>query len=183
MRQRLIARQFLPLVLACAQLAPAGAAEVMPEYQVKAAFLYNFVKFVEWPATVAEQRGPVVICVIGKDPFGASLTNVVDGKKVNGRGIEVRKITEVAAAVSCHVLFVSESENARLPEITKAVRVWSVLTVGECPKFIQQGGIVNFLMDGHRVRFQINAKAAGDAGLKISSKLMELSASDNKGKI
>ncbi|HTM49610.1 MAG TPA: YfiR family protein [Bryobacteraceae bacterium] len=179
---RLLSRQLLPLVLACVQLAPAGAAEALSEYQVKAAFLYNFVKFVEWPATVAEQRGSIVMCVIGKDPFGDALTNVVEGKKVNGRGIEIRKITEVAAAASCHVLFISGSENARLPEITKAVRVWSVLTVGEYPKFTQQGGIVNFLMDGHRVRFQINARAAVDAGLKISSKLMELSVPDSKGK-
>jgi hypothetical protein len=184
MLRSLGSRLFLITLLSCACGLHDSRAEGPSEYQVKAAFLYNFVKFVEWPPTVGEQRGPIAMCVIGKDPFGEELVNVVEGKKVNGRPVAIRKINDLAAAASCHVLFVSASESSRLPEITRAVRVWSVLTVGEWPTFIERGGIVNFLMEGHRVRFQINAKAADEAGLKISSKLLQLAAPapDVKGK-
>jgi hypothetical protein len=143
---------------------------------VKAAFLYYFVKFVEWPATIAEQLGPVSMCVIGKDPFGGALVRAIEGKQVNGRPIVVRQVNGPGAATSCHVLFVSSSESSRFTDIVKTVRAWSVLTVGESDGFAERGGMVTFLMEGQRVRFQINLKAATDAGLKISSKLLQLAA-------
>jgi hypothetical protein len=177
---RLLFAALLPCVRAYTESPVQGPSE----YQVKAAFLYNFVKFVEWPASLAEQRGPIVMCVIGKDPFGDLLVRAVEGKSVNGRPIVVRNVAEPGAAVSCQVLFVSTPESGRLPEIAKAVRVWSVLTVGESERFAERGGMVGFLMEGQKVRFQINAKAAAEAGLQISSKLLQLSAPwpGNKGK-
>jgi hypothetical protein len=144
------------------------------EYQVKAAFLYNFVKFVEWPATPGEKVGPIVLCMLGKDPFGGALDRAVEGKKVEGRPLAIRPINDIAAARSCHVLFVSASEVGRISEITYAVRTWDVLTVSEIHGFSGRGGIITFLMDGQRVRFQINSEAAARAGLKISSKLLQL---------
>jgi len=153
-----------------------SSAQSLSEYQVKAAFLYNFVKFVEWPAAAIDQRESITLCVLGRDPFGDALVRAVEGKTVNGHQIATRKINEVAAARSCHVLFLSASESGRAAEIIRAVQARNVLTVGEFDRFIESGGMINFVMDGQRVRFQINAKAALDAGLKISSKLLQLAA-------
>jgi hypothetical protein len=125
---------------------------------------------------MAEQQGPASICVIGKDPFAGALVRAIEGKQVNGRPMVVRQINGPGAAVSCHVLFVSSSESSRLLEIVKAVHSWSVLTVGESDGFSERGGMITFLMEGQRVRFQINLKAATEAGLKISSKLLHLAA-------
>jgi len=141
---------------------------------VKAAFLYNFVKFVEWPFTPGAQEGPIEICMLGKDPFRGALELVVDGKTVNGRALIIRHIGDIAAARSCQVLFVSTSEADRVSEITKAVRGWNILTVSEINRFSERGGIINFLMEGQRVRFRINTKMAASAGLTISSKLLQL---------
>jgi hypothetical protein len=152
------------------------------EYQVKAAFLYNFVKFVEWPASPGETLGSIHLCVIGKDPFGGVLDRVIEGKTVNGRPLAIRRINETSAARSCHVLFVSDSEVGRVAEITKAVHVWSVLTVSEISGFSERGGIITFLMEGQRVRFRINSKAAAAAGLRISSKLQQLAVTTPEGK-
>ena len=173
---RLIVRTSLLAVamLAGARAHPENAPKGPSEYQVKAAFLYNFVKFVEWPATPAVQEGPIEICVLGKDPFGGALERVVEGKTVNDRPLVIRRIGEIAAARSCQVLFVSASEAGRVSVIIKAVRGWNVLTVSEIERFSERGGIITFLMEGQRVRFRINPKMAASAGLKISSKLLQL---------
>jgi hypothetical protein len=155
----------------------ANAENVLPgpsEYQVKAAFLYNFVKFVDWPATPAGQEGPIELCVLGRDPFGGALDRVIDGKTVNSRPLVIRRIGDIAAVRTCHVLFVSASEAGRLTEIIKAAHAGSVLTVSELDRFSERGGIITFLMEGQRVRFRINPKMATSAGLKISSKLLQL---------
>ena len=154
------------------------------EYQVKAAFLYNFVKFVEWPAAAIDPQEPITLCVLGKDPFGDALSRAIEGKSVNGHRIATRRIAEAAKAQSCHVLFVSASESGRAAEIIRAVRSWNVLTVSEIDRFLDRGGMINFVMDGQRVRFQINAKVAIEAGLKISSKLLQLAApaAENRGR-
>jgi hypothetical protein len=182
MLQSLAYRLIITALLFRASAFADNPAQGPSEYQVKAAFLYNFVKFIEWPSAMAEQQGPVLMCVIGKNPFGDALVRAVEGKKVNGRPMEVRHVSGPGAAVSCHVLFVSSSESGRIAEIVKAVRVWSVLTVSEGERFTERGGMVAFLMEGQRVRFQINLKAATEAGLKVSSKLLQLAAPGNKGK-
>ena len=161
-------------MLVCTPAHPENPPKGPSEYRVKAAFLYNFVKFVEWPATPAAQEGPIEICVLGKDPFGGALERVVEGKTVNDRALVIRHFGDIAAARSCQVLFVSTSEAGRVSEIIKAVRGWSVLTVSEINRFSERGGIINFLMEGQRVRFRINTKMAASAGLTISSKLLEL---------
>jgi YfiR/HmsC-like len=160
--------------LVCAQARAEDTSQRPSEYQVKAAFLYNFVKFVDWPATPAGKERPIELCVLGKDPFGGALEHVVEGKMVNGRLLTIRHIGDIAAARSCHVLFISVSEAGRVTAITRAVDAWGVLTVSEIDRFSERGGIITFLMEGQRVRFQINPKAAASAGLKISSKLLQL---------
>jgi hypothetical protein len=182
MLQRFAYRLILAALLWRASAFADTPVQAPSEYQVKAAFLYNFVKFVEWPAAMADQHGPVLMCVIGKDPFGDALVRAIEGKKVNGRSMEVRRIAGPGDAVSCQVLFVSSSESGRITEIAGAVRAWSVLTVGEGERFTERGGMFAFCMEGQRVRFQINLKAATEAGLKVSSKLLQLAAPGNRGK-
>jgi hypothetical protein len=144
------------------------------EYQVKAAFIYNFVKFVEWPPEPGEPGDPISICVFGKDPFGSALERVVGGRNANGRPIEIRRPSGIAAAQSCQVLFVSSSESARLEAIFKSISSLSVLTVSEIGRFCERGGVIEFVVEEQRIRFRINVKAAALANLKISSKLLQL---------
>jgi hypothetical protein len=158
---------------------PEGAWQAPSEYQVKAAFLFNFAKFVEWPE---QQRGPFAICILGKDPFGEAIERVMEGKTVNERPIVIRRTGDLAVARSCQVLFVSSSETRRMVEIANALRDASVLSVSEIPRFCLSGGVITFVMESQRVRFQINTRAAVRANLKISSKLLQLAvaASDDK---
>jgi hypothetical protein len=154
----------------------------LTEYQVKAAFLYNFVKFVEWPVN-SPQTGPLVICVLGKDPFDGELERATEGKTVNGRPLIVRRLNDPAAVRSCQVLFVSSSELGRMPEVMRKLAGLSVLTVSDIDGFSDLGGIITFLMDGQRVRFRINQGAAERASLRISSKLLQLGVGpDDKNK-
>jgi hypothetical protein len=175
MPRRIVRTSLLAVAtLVCIYAQAENAPQAPSEYQVKAAFLYNFVKFVEWPATPALQEGPIELCVMGKDPFAGALQRVVDGKTVNERPLVVRHIRDIAAARSCHALFVSASEVARISEITRAVHAWSVLTVSDIDRFSERGGIICFFMEGQKVRFRINVKMATSARLKISSKLLRL---------
>jgi hypothetical protein len=162
--------------LAIAGASGANGPASIPD-EVRAAFLLNFAKFVEWPAVKGEQAGPLTFCVIGKDPLAEALLRATWGKTIEGRSLVVRQLNDVVAARSCHVLFVSAAQQNRFAEIVAAVRVWSVLTVGESDEFLEQGGIINFFMEARRVRFRINSEAAVRAGLRISSKLLQLAAS------
>ena len=145
------------------------------EYQIKAGFLVNFIKFVEWPAEAfADVSTPLVIGLIGDDPFGSTLDEVVSGKTINGRPLEVRRLKWGQDLKGCHLLFVSTSERRRLTQIIDALKGSSILTVGEMGQFNQQGGIINFVMDARKVRFEINITMADRARLRISSKLQAL---------
>ncbi|OGG52063.1 MAG: hypothetical protein A3F84_18365 [Candidatus Handelsmanbacteria bacterium RIFCSPLOWO2_12_FULL_64_10] len=175
------------LVAAClaAGHAPdARAQEAAPsEYQVKAAFLYNFAKFVEWPTEAFQDAtSPFVIGVLGNDPFEGALDQTVRGKKVNGRAMAVRRLKEEALG-GCHILFISASEKRPLWQILGCLKGSSVLTVGEMESFTQAGGIVNFVMKEGRVRFEINADGAERARLRVSSKLLALAKVVRDGKI
>lgn len=148
-------------------------AQVASEYDIKAAFLYNFTKFVEWPAsTFEDERSSFRICILGEDPFGKSLRDIAV-EPVAGR-----KITLVGMAnlkpESCHVLFISRSERSRMPQILQDLGDAPVLTVADTSGFLEEGGIINFVLEGSKVRFQINQEAAERAGIKISSKLLRL---------
>lgn len=149
---------------------PENPSAAPSEYQVKAAFLYNFAKFVEWPQ---EEAGlPLTVCVFGKDPFSGALERVMDGRTVNGRPITIRRSNDLAKAQVWRVLFISASESGRVTEILKAIQSRNVLTVSEADGFCEHGGVIACVMDGQRVRFRINPKAAARANLKISSELL-----------
>ena len=145
------------------------------EYAIKAAFLYNFAKFVEWPPeTFPQASTPVSLCIFGDDPFDGSLDTVVQGETLNGRRLAVRRTRDLPAARECQVLFVSASEKGRAFEALSALRGTSVLTVGEGKDFLDQGGVIRLFLEQNRMRFDVNLDAAERNHLKISSKLLAL---------
>jgi hypothetical protein len=151
------------------------AQEAPTEYQVKAAYLFNFLKFVEWPGDpLADTHGRWVIGVVGDNPFGDELTQIVSGKTVQGHELLVRRFQSSEDLHACHVLFISASEKKRLPSILAALGGSSVLTVGDMDHFIEFGGMIQFVMEEKRVRFAIDVGASSQAGLKVSSKLLSL---------
>lgn len=161
------------LVLVLSAAAGLHAQEVSLEYQLKAAYLYNFVKFVTWPSGAGS--GPLVICVAGRNPFGDALADTLRGETVGDRMLETRVISMPQAG--CHVVFLP-SGVAAAPFLL-AARGTPTLTVGESPGFIAQGGMVNFIAEGGRIRFEISAPAADQAELRISSHLLRLARNPN----
>jgi hypothetical protein len=155
-------------------LSARGSAQEVPlEYRVKAAFLYNFARFVDWPAAMAS--GPLTICLADRNPFGGALDATLRGERIGGREVVARVIT--APSPGCHVLFVPEDASAA-PYLRD--RQAPTLTVGESDDFIAMGGIVNFVREGGNVRFEIDAMAAERAGLRISSRLLRLARMPNR---
>lgn len=155
--------------------APAGVqSQTVHEYEIKAAFLYNFVKFVEWPnEALPETSDTITVCVLGDDPAGEALESI-NGKTVKARRLVVRRIQPIKGIESCHVLFISSSEESRLPQVMQNLHGSSVLTVGEMERFIPSGGIINFVIERNKVRFEINPNGAERARLKLSSQLLSL---------
>jgi hypothetical protein len=167
------------LSLALLLSAKAMAQETQPsEYQVKAAFLFNFAKFVEWPPeSFAGETSPLAIGILGDNPFGSALEGTVQDKTINSHSLAIRQFHSVAEATNCQVLFISASEKKRLAEIFAGLRGTSVLTVSETDGFTEAGGMINFVLENKKIRFQINDEAAKAARLKISSKLLSLAVS------
>jgi len=154
-----------------------GSAQVVraPEYSLKAAYLFNFTQFVEWPSnSFISPDAPIVIGVLGEDPFGGALDQAIKGKAVHGRSFELKRFKQIGEMRGCHVLFVCASEAARLPEIFLAAQKGGILTVSDIDRFAERGGIINFYKENNKVRFKINLNAAERAGTKISSQLLRL---------
>jgi hypothetical protein len=145
------------------------------EYQVKAFFLYNFARYVEWPTqSFKAANDPIVICILGQNPFGSALEQATAGNAIAGRPLVVREVSNIQQPVNCHILFVNSSERKLFRGMAASLKGSGVLTVGETPGFTADGGVVNFkLLDG-KVRFEINVEAAGQERLHISSKLLGL---------
>jgi len=144
-----------------------------PEYQLKAVFLFNFAQFVDWPPEVfAEAQTPLVIGVLGDDPFGSYLDETVRGEKVNTHPLAVRRYHRVEEIKTCHVLFISQSEANRLEEILSRLKGSNILTVGDASGFASRGGIIQFVTENNKIRMRINLGAAKARNLKISSKLL-----------
>ena len=166
-------RRLLAAVLLCAGSTVTSAQDAALEYRVKAAYLFNFTKFIEWPngAFVGGRSFSFSICVAGRNPFGPVLNTTLVGETAAGLPLAAR-VVNAGGAAGCHVLFVP----AGVPAATylRAVDTLPVLTVGESPDFLAQGGIINFVLDGGRVRFEINQTAAERAQLRISSRLLQL---------
>jgi hypothetical protein len=169
------ARTAVALVRIAASLQAGADAAPVGEYQLKAVFLFNFAKFVEWPPQAfADAHDPFTICVLGDNPFGSSLDDAVRGKTVANRPIVIHLISSPQQARTCQILFVSASEHERMRGILEALKICCLLTVGDTDDFTTNGGIVQFKVNDARVRIEIDAEAAGLANLRISSKLLSL---------
>ena len=164
-------RRFLAAVLVCVPALSMSAQDSELEYRVKAAYLFNFTKFVSWPDPASGGRNSFGICVAGRNPFGTTLASTVAGETAAGLPLASR-VVAASAASSCHVLFVPRGVAAG--PYLRGVAMSPVLTVGESPDFLAQGGAINFVVEGGRVRFEINQSAAERAGLRISSRLLQL---------
>ena len=156
------------------------------EYEVKAVYLYNFGRFVQWPASPAgspaatQAAAPVAaddsftICVLGRDPFGPVLDATLAGEVIDGRKFVTKRITSTRDGTHCRIIFISSSEAPRIKEILNSLEKSSALTVSEMPDFLNNGGIIQFVLKDNKVRFEVNLVAAGKAGLTISSQLLKV---------
>jgi hypothetical protein len=142
------------------------------EFQLKAAFLFNFAKFVTWPDAKLPTNAPIIIGVLGEDPFGPDLEKIINNKMAAGHPIESKRYVNMADAREAHILYISESERRRVAQILNALKGGNVLTVSDIDNFCDSGGIVNFRVIADKVRFEISTQAAEEQALKISSRLL-----------
>jgi uncharacterized protein DUF4154 len=164
-------------VAACALLFIAsafGQGSKPTEYQVKAVYIYNFSRFVEWPAKPTQTVDGFIICVLGRDPFGDSLKSALANVTIAGKKIEIKLISSPQEAENCRVLFISDSEEKRLKHILEDLDGASILTVSDMPEFTERGGMMQFVWEGDRVRFEVNLATAERAGLSLSSELLKV---------
>jgi hypothetical protein len=146
-----------------------------PEYQVKAVFLFNFAQFVDWPpAAFPDRQTPLVIGILGQDPFGSYLDETVRGERVNNRPLIVRRYRRVEEIQTCHVLFISRSESDRLDQILASLRYRKILTVTDGENTGGSSVMIRFVTQQNKIRLKINPEAAKAANLTISSKLLRL---------
>ena len=177
---RSVWRQSTALVLAAllsSACAPVDRAQAEPpgEYQLKAAFLFNFAKFIDWPATnFSSPQSPFIICILGTDPFGHAMDDVLRDKSIDNRPVVISRLKNITEAKQCHMVFVSQSETAHLADLIQELRGARILLVGESDGFAAAGGMIQFTREDNHVRFLINSDAADRAGLKVSSKLLSL---------
>ena len=159
-------------LLACGQ--PAAAQSGL-EYEVKAAFIYNFIQFVEWPqGALADPAAPFRVCLYGDNPFGPALERTIRGEQVNGHPLTIERVAVGGMVTQCQLLFVPQSQAARTAGVLRAAGEAPVLLVGESPNFLRAGGMINLFVEGGRVRFDINQPAASARGLVASSKLLRV---------
>jgi hypothetical protein len=167
---------WLAVLAACACLPSSpevARSEELTEYEIKAGFLYNFTKFVEWPSEVFhDASAPIVLGIVGANPFGTLLTDAAAGKTVNGRAVLIKHFREDEDLQSCQIAFVSSLEKKRAAQILEKLGRANVLTVGEGDTFIAAGGMIAFVVEGNKVRLVMNLEAASEARLKISAKVI-----------
>jgi YfiR/HmsC-like len=169
--RRLLAYLALSFAIAARCVALAGP---VSEYQVKAVFLFNFSQFVSWPAAAfASTDSPMVIGVLGEDPFGGQLDSVVAGEHAAGRPLLVRRYRDVSEVKDCQILFIGRSETAQLRAIVEALRGRSILTVSDIDGASGSGVMIDLFLDSGHVRMRINVEAARASGLTLSSQLLE----------
>lgn len=180
-----VTRWIFLLLSALMPMARGVQAQPVKDYQIKAIFLFNFAQFVEWPEEAfVDAKSPIVIGVLGDDPFGRYLDEAVAGETVNGRPLLVQRYRRVEEIGTCHLLFISYSERTRLERILTSLRGRSILSVGDTDGFATRGGIIRFTAENKKTRLSINLAAAKAANLTISSKLLraaEVIGTENSG--
>ena len=170
----MLRRSFLPLLILAALLAPQRGAHADPtEYDVKAVFLLNFARYVDWPADKLGRDDAVRLCIVGRDPFGAAMQSV-DGKQVQGRVLRVSRVSRPAEAAGCHLAFLSASEEERLAATLRMLAGKAILTVSDVEGFAAAGGAIEFATVDDRIRFDVNLRTVRRGGLHVSSHLMRI---------
>lgn len=179
-------KRLVPIAVAVALLLPVTTrAEATPEYKLKAAYLFNFARFAKWPTNAfAAADSPLVIGVLGENPFDGELEKIVAGRSVGGRTVVVKQVANVEDAKTCHVVFIPASEQANLQRHLETLRTAPVLTIGEGPELLDVGGIIRFMIEEKKIRFEINKVQADAAGLQLDSQLLNLAKTvrDDAGK-
>ncbi len=168
------------LTLICTFTADAQPAP-RSEYEIKAAYLFTFGKFVDWPPRPARDESAITICVLGADPFGPVLDSTLAGATIRGRKVSLRRLTGPDNAAGCHIVFVSASEERRVSTIVPALNQSGALTVSDMPQFASHGGMIQFVSAASRVRFEINLLSAREAGLTMSSELLRVASAVRTG--
>ena len=171
---RAIPRVLFAVILVFGASYSSAQAQRPTESQVEAAYLYNFGKFVTWPADRATRAGIFEICVLGRDPFGEVLDSTVTGESIDGKKIAVRRLSTMQQASSCSILFVSSSEEDRLPTVLETAERLSLLTVSNIRRFAERGGDIGLVSQNDRIRFAVNRTAAAKAHLVLSSELLKV---------
>jgi len=152
-----------------------GVPRSSKEHELKAAFLYNFTKFVEWPPDrFADTNAPLVLGIAGDSPCRAELELIAKDRKSNGRALVIKPLQSAREVKDVHMLFVSASEDSRLDEWLASARGAAVLTAGESAQFLKRGGMINLFLEGEKIRFEINMEPADAVGLKVSAQLQKL---------
>jgi uncharacterized protein DUF4154 len=165
----------LALIGALWLAAPGTSAQHGLEYEVKAGFLYNIINFVTWPPDAfVGATDPVRVCIVGPDPFGRLLDRAIEGGTANRRPIVANRIADPNDIAACHLVFLPGGNTDRIDRAVRAASQRPVLTVGEAPDFLRRGGMIAFVVDGGRVRFDINLPAATSRGLMLSSRLLQV---------
>lgn len=165
----------LTLIISAVVILPTrGQERKLDEYEVKAVFIYNLAKFIEWPDKAFDHSSTLTLYILGDDPFGTYL-DAIRGKLIKGKSVVVKKIDSPDALKNVGILFISSSEKEQLQDILKRISHRPILTVGDTPSFAKRGVMVNFYIENNKIRFEINMEAAKLAGLKISSNLLKMS--------
>ena len=173
MNRKSLAHLFATGIVAGAAVASANAQPSL-EYNVKAALLLNFARFIEWPERAfASSKAPLEICVFTPDPFGEALERALQGETVSTRPIVTRDVSGPSETAGCHLLFIAAGTESRATAIMRQAGPHT-LTVGESPRFETMGGAVTFVLDGGRVRFNVNLRPVEERGVRISARMLHL---------
>lgn len=170
------------LSLALLMSSPARAADPFPAHnaaRIRATFILNLSRFVEWPVEVVASAGQIRLCAVGDAPLAGALVTMVPGRKLNGLPVEVMEAQSAREWLGCHVLFVSHWDSKRIAKVLAAAKGTSILTISDAPGFVEQGGLVGVSVDGTQVRFSINREGARRNRLRFSSQLLRLASVRN----
>jgi hypothetical protein len=171
---RTITRQCLYISLLVFSLLLSAQAPAR-EYQIKAVFLFNFAQFVEWPAgAFPEPKSPLIIGILGKDPFGDFLDETVRGEEINGHPIVIQRYNQVQDVKTCHILFINPEDSNKFKSILESLKAQNTLTVSDVATFIRQGGMIRFYTENGKIHIRINLDSVKETDLIISSKLLRL---------
>jgi len=174
MKERSYILAFVALVALAGRLGLADD-ESVREYQLKAAFIYKFTQFIEWPSSAfSSDDDPIIVAIVGDDPFHGDLDRAAADKKTGNRPMLIKHFADVDHIERCHMLFVAASQADQMPAVLRKISDWAVVTIGDNDSFCRDGGVIRFFIEDQRIHFEINTSAAERAGVKISSRLLQL---------